>query len=491
MAIFGYSTLGISGTQLVVTSGLLGSRFVASSSGTITSATVYISSTGTANFQIALFNDSSGAPDTLISTSSVGTMTTTPTWVTLPLSATITIGQTYWLAAQGDDYLILNYNIGSTNQGAEINIILGNAVVSYPTVPSPPTGVSYFDNKYTIYATYTESTIVSRPFAYNPGSAITGATQFSNIAIGTSALNYPAKPGGVQWWSGPDEANGYIIAKPIPSGTQPNSINRIYANGVTASVGFNRSLEKTDDSFLNLAKSVFNQTFTTATIAKNWLLANGYWTSYPILDTITRLQRLQTYIGSSVTATVTAGSLLIVSHQGDGSSPSGISDTAGNTWTKGQEIYEVNGRPSSGTAIWYCWNCTGGATIITVTGYELDTSVNLYEYSGVENTYDPIIDSAQHPLVTGNTVGISISTQEGGLMFGYWGNQVDGLDYGGFIGNGNVIFSYGGASNAAFENLSTLSLSDTMTISVGAVVGGGSSHSMFSVHSFRAKQLFP
>ena len=51
----------------------------------------------------------------------------------------------------------------------------------------------------------------SRPFAYNPGTAIPGTTQIGNLAIGTPTNGFGST--GLQWWNGPDEEAGYIIAK--------------------------------------------------------------------------------------------------------------------------------------------------------------------------------------------------------------------------------------------------------------------------------------
>jgi hypothetical protein len=51
----------------------------------------------------------------------------------------------------------------------------------------------------------------SRTFAYNPGTAIPGTTQIGNLAIGTPTNGFGST--GLQWWNGPDEELGYIIAK--------------------------------------------------------------------------------------------------------------------------------------------------------------------------------------------------------------------------------------------------------------------------------------
>lgn len=122
---------------------------------------------------------------------------------------------------------------------------------------------------------------MARPFAYNPsGATISGCIQVGDIAVGVASQDYFPKPGNVLWWNEPDEGPGYIIAKSIPSGNQPNSINRITSNGQTASIGFYRSESKTDESFLDLVKVAYGQIFGSASEAKTWLNNNGYWTSW-------------------------------------------------------------------------------------------------------------------------------------------------------------------------------------------------------------------
>ena len=59
----------------------------------------------------------------------------------------------------------------------------------------------------------------------------------------------------------------------IPSGYN-------FLGNVTASVGFKRSANKTEGSFVALANAEYGQSFTTGDQAKTWLNNNGYWTSY-------------------------------------------------------------------------------------------------------------------------------------------------------------------------------------------------------------------
>ena len=118
----------------------------------------------------------------------------------------------------------------------------------------------------------------ARPFAYNPppNAVIAGTEQVGSLAVGIPTSGFTNNP---QFWNGPDENLGYVIAHPTPSGNQPNPLS------IPAYLGFWRSNVKTENSFVNLAEYVSDynntpQTFTGATQAKTWLNANGYWTSY-------------------------------------------------------------------------------------------------------------------------------------------------------------------------------------------------------------------
>jgi hypothetical protein len=115
----------------------------------------------------------------------------------------------------------------------------------------------------------------ARPFAYNTGAGITGTDQVGALAVGTPTDGFAAT--GLQWWNGPDEDPGYVIAQSVPSNTQPTPVS-----GVSASVGFFRSSALTDQSFISIANAVAGPSgpFASGSAAKTWLNANGYWTSY-------------------------------------------------------------------------------------------------------------------------------------------------------------------------------------------------------------------
>ena len=117
----------------------------------------------------------------------------------------------------------------------------------------------------------------ARPFAYNIGAPIAGTEQVGGLAVGTPTIGFTAT--GLEWWNGPDEDLGYVIAQSVPSDTQPTPVS-----GVLASVGFFRSDALTDGSFIDLADIIAGPSgggpFVTGTEAKAWLNTNGYWTSY-------------------------------------------------------------------------------------------------------------------------------------------------------------------------------------------------------------------
>ena len=114
----------------------------------------------------------------------------------------------------------------------------------------------------------------ARPFAFNTGSTISGTTQVGSLAVGVPAAGFEST--GLQWWNGPDEELGYVIAESVSGNTQPTPVV-----GVNASVGFFRSSALTESSFISLAQKISEgQVFTGGTQAATWLNNNGYWVSW-------------------------------------------------------------------------------------------------------------------------------------------------------------------------------------------------------------------
>jgi hypothetical protein len=119
---------------------------------------------------------------------------------------------------------------------------------------------------------------IQKIFAYNPGAPVFGTNQVGDIAVSNIDVEYSDGYGGLQWWGGPDETNGYVIAHTDPSGSHDGG------SGGSAYLGFWRSSGLTDQSFLDLCNSIppriGDTPFTTTSQASAWLTANGYWTSF-------------------------------------------------------------------------------------------------------------------------------------------------------------------------------------------------------------------
>ena len=60
----------------------------------------------------------------------------------------------------------------------------------------------------------------ARPFTYNTGAPIAGTEQVGSLAVGYPSGGFS----GFQWWNGPDEDLGYVIAGSVPGNTQPSNV---------------------------------------------------------------------------------------------------------------------------------------------------------------------------------------------------------------------------------------------------------------------------
>lgn len=126
----------------------------------------------------------------------------------------------------------------------------------------------------------------SRAFAYNPqfspANLITGTLQLGDLAIGVDALDYSANPGGVTWFMGPNEDNGYIIAAPVPTMDFPTQIPDGFSPDGGAMVGTVQfwGTDNTEAGFLNMVQVATGQVFGTGAEALAHLNTIGYWTSF-------------------------------------------------------------------------------------------------------------------------------------------------------------------------------------------------------------------
>jgi hypothetical protein len=114
----------------------------------------------------------------------------------------------------------------------------------------------------------------TRAFAYNPGpTTIAGVTNIGTIAVGVSALNYSASPGGLTWWMGPEESSSYVIAKDVPTQNFPTPLGNV------GGVQFWSSIN-TDEAFRSLVQTISGTAQASAANASTWLSSNGYWTNW-------------------------------------------------------------------------------------------------------------------------------------------------------------------------------------------------------------------
>jgi hypothetical protein len=113
----------------------------------------------------------------------------------------------------------------------------------------------------------------NRLFTFNNGPTIGDALQYGNLSVSDYAIP------GYKWWPGPDEDLGYVIAH---DDTNPNmrTEGSRSATVSTNSVGFWRTSVKSNEAFLTMVNDLLGQNFVDGATATDWLLTNGYWTSY-------------------------------------------------------------------------------------------------------------------------------------------------------------------------------------------------------------------
>jgi Concanavalin A-like lectin/glucanases superfamily len=122
-------------------------------------------------------------------------------------------------------------------------------------------------------------------FSYNlsANGIITGCTQFGNMAVSLNTTDTPGFSVGNMGnpYHGSDEDLGYVIAYSSLAGTRTHKRRSELAPNA---VGFIKSAAKTDASFVDLVNKNFNKSYssdtTGASSAKDYLTANGYWTSW-------------------------------------------------------------------------------------------------------------------------------------------------------------------------------------------------------------------
>ena len=119
---------------------------------------------------------------------------------------------------------------------------------------------------------------------YTGATSIFGTTQIGNLNVGTSAQDYGIVGinNGITYWATPDQESGYVIAHDDLSA---GHIGNILVAGIQTKVpgqkvGFWRSQFLSENSFVQLTNTLFNQNFTGGSQCNTYLNANGMWSSY-------------------------------------------------------------------------------------------------------------------------------------------------------------------------------------------------------------------
>jgi hypothetical protein len=123
--------------------------------------------------------------------------------------------------------------------------------------------------------------IIARPFSYNPTQLnISGTYNIGTLCVGVDVQNYSSGIGGLNWWNGPNESEGWCIGTVVTTQNQSTPLGNI------GNVKFWRGATNifTDTEFLNVCKKATGQTFTDTPTACAYLASNNYWTSFNNVD---------------------------------------------------------------------------------------------------------------------------------------------------------------------------------------------------------------
>lgn len=122
------------------------------------------------------------------------------------------------------------------------------------------------------------------PIAFYTGSTIPGTTQIGNLSIGDTDQDYGivGVNNGITYWATPDQNNGYVIAHDDLSASHTGNtvVGGFQIKVPGQKLGFWRSDFLSENSFVDLTNTLFNQNFTAGTQCNTYLNANGMWSSY-------------------------------------------------------------------------------------------------------------------------------------------------------------------------------------------------------------------
>jgi hypothetical protein len=117
------------------------------------------------------------------------------------------------------------------------------------------------------------ATSTSTPFAYNPtGGNIPGTEQVGDLAIGWPTSGFDST--GLEWWNGPNEDNGYVIAKPKSGDDQPTPLFYTPSDGSKGWMTLSTTYRGTDIYLSNNYQRAYQQFGYQQSVLCNTLIDN-------------------------------------------------------------------------------------------------------------------------------------------------------------------------------------------------------------------------
>ena len=118
----------------------------------------------------------------------------------------------------------------------------------------------------------------TRPFSYNTGSPIDGTVQVGNLAIGYPTTGYT----GMEWWNGPDEDLGYVIAQPVSGDTQSTPV---FSGAPTGEMKYSAVYKGVNINLSNNNQTAFQQFGYQMSVLTNTFIDNNDKVMYSIFST--------------------------------------------------------------------------------------------------------------------------------------------------------------------------------------------------------------
>jgi fibronectin type 3 domain-containing protein len=180
---------------------IVGGKYSPTSSGTVTQISFYVRLDASGHVKVAIYSDTSGAPNTLLAQSNPVAVGTSFTWVNFSINQAVVGGTNYWLCWITDtSNMRFKENAGSTNQEAY------SSSSAYPTFPNTFPSPSYHNLAPSIYATinYVPTNTPDFSISASPSALtiIAGASGVSSISVaslngfnGTVSLTASASSG--------------------------------------------------------------------------------------------------------------------------------------------------------------------------------------------------------------------------------------------------------------------------------------------------------